>query len=59
MMVVEKFASEPSEPISEENRALFDYVRDRIVAEIDGEVKPEERITQLDSLTLPAAAGTH
>ncbi len=54
-----KIPSEPSEPISEENRALFDYVRDRIVAEIDGEVKPEERITQLDSLTLPAAAGTH
>ena len=37
-------------------RALFEFVRDRIMAELNGEVKPEERITQLDSLVLPAAA---
>lgn len=46
--------SEPSEPISKENRELFAYVRDRIAAELNGDVKPEDRITQLDSLTLPA-----
>lgn len=50
--------SEPSEPISSKNRALFEYVRDRITAELNGEVKPEERITQLDSLTLPGSADT-
>lgn len=49
-----KVPSEPAEPISKENRPLFEYVRDRIIAELNGEVKPEERITQLDSLTLPA-----
>lgn len=49
-----KVPSEPAEPISKENRPLFEYVRDRITAELNGDVKPEERITQLDSLTLPA-----
>lgn len=51
-----KVPQEPAEPISKENRALFEFVRDRIMAELNGEVKPEERITQLDSLVLPAAA---
>lgn len=50
-----KIPSEPAEPISKENRPLFEFVRDRITAELNGDVKPEERITQLDSLTLPAA----
>ena len=49
-----KIPSEPAEPISKENRALFEFVRDRIIAELNGDVKPEERITQLDSLVLPA-----
>jgi len=59
-----KIPTEPAEPIAKENSALFAYVRDRIVAELNGEVKDEERITQLDSLTLPdapapaAASGT-
>ena len=44
---------EPAEPISKENRPLFEYVRDRITAELSGDVKPEEQITQLDSLVLP------
>lgn len=46
--------SEPSEPISQENRALFEFVRDRISAELNGDVAPDDRITQLDSLVLPA-----
>jgi len=50
-----KIPQEPAEPISKENRALFEYVRDRITAELCGDVKPEEQITQLDSLVLPAA----
>lgn len=50
-----KVPQEPAEPISKENRPLFEFVRDRIMAELNGDVKPEERITQLDSLVLPAA----
>jgi len=42
--------------ISQENRAAFEYVRDRIVAELNGEVAEEERITQLDSLIVPQPA---
>ena len=49
-----KIPQEPAEPIARENRPLFEYVRDRIMAELNGDVKPEERITQIDSLTLPA-----
>ena len=48
--------SEPAVPISQENRAAFEYVRDRIVAELNGEVAEEERITQLDSLIVPQPA---
>ncbi len=53
-----KIPSEPAEPISKENRALFEFVRDRIIAELNGDVKPEERITQLDSLQLSDAPKT-
>lgn len=49
-----KIPQEPAEPIAAEHRELFEFVRDRIMAELDGEVKDEERITRLDSLTLPA-----
>lgn len=45
-----KIPSEPSEPIARENEAAFAYVRDRIVAELEGTLDPAERITQLDSL---------
>ena len=52
-----KIPSEPAEPISKENRAAFEFVRDRIMAELNSDVAPEERITQLDSIvvTTPAA----
>ena len=53
-----KIPSEPAEPIARENRALFEFVRDRITAELNGEVSPEEQITQLDSLVLPATVQT-
>ncbi|MEG1700271.1 MAG: peptidoglycan DD-metalloendopeptidase family protein [Alistipes sp.] len=57
-----KIPQEPAEPISKENRKLFEMVRDRISAELNGEVKDEDRITQLDSLTLqpttPSVAAT-
>lgn len=45
-----KVPSEPAEPISTANRPAFEFVRDRIVAELNGEVADSLRITQLDSL---------
>lgn len=58
---------EPAEPIAAALRPQFEYVRDRIVAELEGDVPIEACITQLDSLpsaealrgadTLAGAAG--
>ncbi len=48
-----KLTSAPAEPISKANKAQFKYIRERIIAELNGDVKPEERITQLDSLPQP------
>ena len=53
-----KIPQKPAEPIAKENLAAFEFVRGRITAELNGEVKDEERITQLDSLQLPAAPAT-
>ena len=44
---------EPAVPISKENREAFEYVRNCIVAELNGEEGDYERITQLDSVKLP------
>ena len=44
---------EPAVPISKENRETFEYVRDCIAAELNGEESGYERITQLDSIILP------
>ncbi len=52
-----KIPQKPAEPISKQNRAGFEYVRERIMAELNGTISDEERITQLDSipaLTKPA-----
>ena len=51
-----KIPSEPAEPISKENREAFEFVRDRIMAELNGDVAPELRITQLDSIVVTAPA---
>lgn len=51
-----KIPQEPAVPISKENLAAFEFVRDRIVAELNGEVADNERITQLDSIVLPLVA---
>lgn len=45
-----KIPQKPAEPISEKNRAAFEQVRDKIVAELNGEVPDSMRITQLDSV---------
>ena len=47
-----KIPQEPGEPIHKANRAAYEYVRDRIMAELDGEVKEEDKIKQLDSIVL-------
>ena len=47
---------EPAVPISQDNIEAFEFVRDRIVAELNGEVSESERITQLDSVILPPKA---
>ena len=44
---------EPAEPIAKENRAAFEYVRDMVVAELDGEVTDSMRIVQVDSVVVP------
>lgn len=51
-----KVPQEPAEPIDEADREAFEWVRDRIVAELDGDVTDGERIMQLDSIPLPKAA---
>ena len=47
-----KIPQEPAEPISEANRAAFEFVRERIVAELNGDIADSLRITQLDSLVI-------
>ena len=48
-----KIPQNPAVPISKESFEAFEFVRDRVVAELNGEVSDEERITQLDSIVLP------
>ncbi len=50
-----KIPQEPAEPIAAKNREAFCFVRDRIVAELEGDVADSLKITQLDSLVIPDA----
>lgn len=47
-----KIPQQPSEPISKDNREKFEWVRDRIVAELEGDVADSMRIIQLDSIII-------
>lgn len=47
-----KIPQKPAEPISDANRASFEWVRDRIAAELNGDVADSLRITQLDSIVV-------
>ena len=47
-----KIPQEPAEPISEANRKAFEFVRDRIVAELNGDLDESLRIVQLDSIAI-------
>lgn len=46
-----KIPQEPQEPISKDNKAKFEYVRDCIIAELNNET-PAEVITQVDSIVI-------
>lgn len=50
-----KMVAEPAEPITKENMRKFEFVRDRVLAELRGELPESERITQLDSIVIPAS----
>lgn len=49
-----KVPQEPAEPISAQNKAAFESVRDRIVAELNGTATPDMIVTQLDTLDIVA-----
>ena len=49
---------EPAEPIKKENKAEFEYVRDRIIAELNDTATDDMIITNLDSIVMPAAIET-
>ena len=42
--------------IEKANREAFEFVRERIMAELDGEIRDEDRITQLDSIVITPRA---
>lgn len=50
-----KIVSLPTEPVAKANMPEFEFVRDRILAELRGELPESERITQLDSIVIPQA----
>ena len=45
---------EPSEPIKNENKEAFEFVRDRIIAELECRATEDMIVTELDSIVLPA-----
>lgn len=47
-----KVTSQPTEPISKANRADFDFIKERILAELEGTLPDSLKITQLDSLSV-------
>ena len=54
-----KVPTEPAEPIREANRAEFEQIRDRIMAELNGDLPDSLKVTSLvlvtDSLARPVA----
>lgn len=45
-----KVPQKPTEPISKENKERFDKVKERIMAELNGEVPDSMKVTNLDSI---------
>ena len=42
--------------VKAQNKEKFEWVKERIIAELEGEVAPAEMITHLDSIVLPTTA---
>ena len=53
-----KVPQEPAEPIKKENKAAFEQIRDRIVAELNSTATPDMIVTQLDRLAVAPADST-
>ena len=51
-----KVPQEPAEPIKKENRAAFEHIRDRVIAELNGTATPDMIVTQLDSVVVAPVA---
>ena len=47
-----KVPQKPAEPIKAQNKERFEWVKERIIAELEGEVADSMRITQLDSINV-------
>ncbi|MFR9503292.1 MAG: peptidoglycan DD-metalloendopeptidase family protein [Rikenellaceae bacterium] len=47
-----KIPQEPQEPIKEENRAAFEAVKAKIMAELEGTIDPEDVLTKLDTVVV-------
>ena len=45
-----KVPQKPSEPISKENKVRFDKVKERVMAELNGEVPDSMKVTNLDNI---------
>ena len=50
-----KIPQEPSEPIKAENLEAFEYVKAKVMAELDGEVSESERLLLRDTVAFDAA----
>ena len=53
-----KVPQEPAEPIAEQNKAAFEQIRDRIVAELNGTASPDMIVTSLEPMAADSTAST-
>ena len=53
-----KVPQEPAEPIAEQNKAAFEQIRDRIVAELNGTASPDMIVTSLEPVAADSTAST-
>ncbi|MBQ8308122.1 MAG: M23 family metallopeptidase, partial [Alistipes sp.] len=50
-----KIPVEPTEPIKEANKEVFEYVKAKVMAELNGEVSDEEQLSLRDTVAFDAA----
>ena len=53
-----KIPQEPTEPINQQNKAAFEQIRDRIVAELNGTATPDMIVTSLEQEVVDSTALT-